>query len=88
MFVLDGFVQYEDWQAVMKKADEESKALLRHYGDILKKREDVICYLLNKRSCFFIMKYYFVIPVSHTSLSLIEWCCWWFPFTGIVTTNK
>lgn len=45
MFVLDGFVQYEDWQAVMKKADEESKALLRHYGDILKKREDVICYL-------------------------------------------
>ena len=38
---LDGFAYYEEWQDVMKKADEESKVLLRHYGDTLKQRDDV-----------------------------------------------
>ena len=42
---LDGFAYYEEWQDVMKKADEEAKVLLRHYGDTLKQRDDV-CHLI------------------------------------------
>jgi hypothetical protein len=38
---LDGFAYYEEWQDVVKKADENAKVLLRHYGDNLKQRDDV-----------------------------------------------
>lgn len=36
-----GFAYYEEWQDVMKKADEEAKVLLRHYGDVLKTNTDI-----------------------------------------------
>lgn len=48
--LIDGFAYYEEWQDVMKKADEEAKVLLRHYGDTLKQRDDVSLCHLNLRS--------------------------------------
>jgi hypothetical protein len=46
---IDGFAYYEEWQDVMKKADEESKALLRRYGDTLKQRDDVCTVCPNQK---------------------------------------
>lgn len=45
----DGYAYYEEWQDVMKKADEDAKVLLRHFGDTLKKRDDV-CFLNSYQS--------------------------------------
>lgn len=50
MHSIDGFAYYEEWQHVMKKVDDEAKALLRQYGDVLKKREDVC--KVAKINCF------------------------------------
>ena len=41
LYLTDGFAYYEEWQDVMKKADEDAKVLLRQYGDVLKTKADV-----------------------------------------------
>ena len=44
VFILEGLA-YEAWQGSMKIAEEESKTLLKYFGDILKTKPQVYVYV-------------------------------------------